>query len=140
MELSLKTILSVALFVSFAGAAIFGAYAMTSSQGHSSACIWILENPNCATAVTPLQHLEYHLGALERLSTAAFQPLPLTSLLLAIFILAIFLRIRPKNAPDSHTQHATRDASETVSVPQAPILRWLSLHEKRDPSFAYAMN
>lgn len=140
MQLSIKTILSAALFVAFAGTAIFGAYAMVHNQGHSFACIGTFENSNCATAVIPFEHLECYLSAIQRLSLAAFQPFPFISLLLAIFALALFLGMRPEDISDPHRPISIRDFLERSFAPRAPMLRWLSLHEKRDPSIVYAMN
>lgn len=139
MQPSFNKILSAALFIAFAGAVLFGAYAMGSGDGHSIGCIGAFENPNCATAVSPAEHFQYHLGALEGLSLGIVQQPFATLLLLTAFILALFLSVLPRDAEDQHSRSLFRKP-EKIFAPQAPILRWLSLHEKRDPSFAYAMN
>lgn len=140
MRITLKTIISAALFIALVGAAIFGAYTMTRNQGHSPACIGAIENTNCATAVTPFEHLKYHIRAIQGLFIAALRPFPFIGFLLAMFVLVLFSSMRSKDIGDSHPQFSIRDFLERLFASRVLMLRWLSLHEKRDPFIICAMN
>jgi hypothetical protein len=117
--------------------ALFG-FSMMSEPGHMMVgCFGSVPGAACSM-LSPIEHFMAHLNAFQSISTAVVQ----LSLLLAaalLFILAIlFFDIGQLGSLSG--DFAVRQFTGFRPPQRLQFMQWIALHEKRDPSFAAAMN
>lgn len=88
------------------------------------------------SALGPIEHFESHLTAFQSVSTGIAKTFAaFVALLLAV---ALSASLTEKNSDERDT--ARIRVTDNPPLSRTPLLHWLTLHEKRDPSFACAMN
>lgn len=132
----MKSFLTIATIAGFAAVMLFGAFLMVHSATHSS-CLPNLMGTSECQSVNPLEYVRVHLGALEGLTSAipAFSMLAAFALAALLFYADKFLSREPLLAPQRYSFH-TKDSERRFI--HRKFLKWFAIHEKRDPSLAFA--
>ena len=117
-------------------AALFGFLVMSGSGHMMAGCGGPVSGAGCA-ALPPLAHFASHLHTFQSISSAVFSAL-------LLFVISAFLffatSISERILRDGPKREFAGIAADFVSFPRyAKFMHWLARHEKRDPSFAYAM-
>lgn len=116
--------------------AIFG-FSVMSEPGHIMAgCFGSTPGGGCSM-LSPIEHFEAHLHAFQSISTAVVQASSLLAAFLLLVIAFLFLSVTLNELKGDYILQR-RDG--VISSQRPRLMHWLVLHEKRDPSFAYAVN
>jgi len=116
---------------------------MNHEMAETGSCQAISQNCNCATPQDSGTCLSYHLGIMHNLSAATHGSLglKLVSLLLFSFIGLLALALF-KFLEYSYIRHRIRLKSlyeKTIMAFALQLGNWLTLFEKRDPSYAFVL-
>ncbi len=117
--------------------AIFGFLVMNEPGPMMVGCFGEAPGVTCSV-LSPIEHFAAHLLAFQSVSIAVIQ---MSAFLSAIFLLVfavLFLVI--KHIHDPQENFAVIQGDDFISPQHFRFARWIALHEKRDPSFACAMN
>lgn len=113
-------------------------FSLMSEPGHlMMGCFGTMPGGSCS-ALGPVEHFEAHFNTFENISTGIAKAFTVLAALLIAVALFLDLKERRTGPGTREFAFARRDAASLP--PQAPLIRWLALHEKRDPSLVYAMN
>lgn len=137
----MKSFFTIIVLMGFAGVMLFGAFLMVHSgnaESHASCLPTLMGTSECKTNINPLEYVRMHLLALSEL----INTIPVSGALatFAVFIIllyaaSIFDSSRPLLTPQEYYSSSRKNGWRVV---QEKILEWTALHEKRDPSFAFA--
>ena len=117
-------------------AALFGFLVMSGSGHMMAGCGGLMAGAGCAE-LPLLAHFESHLHTFQSISSAAFSVQLLYVLSVFVFFAA---SISARISRDGSERGLVEITADFFSLPQcAKFMHWLARHEKRDPSFAYAM-
>ncbi len=132
----MKSIFTVIALAGFAGVMLFGSFLMIHEASHAS-CLPTLMGTNECQSANPLEYVRVHIGALERLTNAipAFSMLAAFAIIALLFYAGAFALRKPLLASQKYQLH--RWDSEPRSA-HRKFLKWFAIHEKRDPSLAFA--
>ena len=119
-------------------AGLFSMMSMMSSGNHANCLAGIPGSPECVGGMDPLQFAVAHINAF--LSASLGIAGSLAGLLLAALILLAWLVV--PNLPESGiaAPYLLRTLIEEHARSIQKQRHWIARFEKRDPSFAYAMN
>lgn len=125
------------VIISVLATAIFG-FSVMSEPGHMMAgCFGSAPGATCSM-LSPIEHFAAHLHTFQSISTAIVQMYSLLVALLLFVLAALFLVTRKITVPER--DFALRQRDDFISPQRLQLVRWISLHEKRDPSFVFAVN
>ncbi len=138
----MKFFFIIIVLMGFSGAILFGAFLMVhsgSAESHASCLPTLMRKGVCKTNINPLEYARVHLGALTELANI-IPAFGATAALAALIILLYTARIlgfcygqlfalRERYFPS---------CENAWQVVQEKFFSWTALHEKRDPSFAFA--
>ena len=125
------------IIIAVLATALFG-FSVMSESGHIMAgCFGSTPGASCSM-LPPIEHFTVHLHAFQSISTAMVQTSSLLAALLLLVLAALSLAIERINNPSG--DFAVKKRGDFISPQHLQLAHWLTLHEKRDPSFAYAMN
>ena len=125
------------VIVSILAMAFFG-FSVMSEPGHMMAgCFGSTPGGTCSM-LSPVEHFAAHLHTFQSISTAIVQTSSLLASLLLFVLAAIFLAV--KQIAEPQRDFAIRQRDDFISPQHFQLTHWISLHEKRDPSFAFAVN
>lgn len=135
-----KTAVKITFLVAIAtvlASAIFG-FSVMGEPGHMMAgCFGSAPGATCSM-LSPIEHFAAHLNTFQSISVAVVQ---VSSLLIALLLLALgSISIAAKQINDLQGDYAKTRRDDFVSPRHFQFTHWLALHEKRDPSLAYAVN
>lgn len=128
---------SLTILLAVVATVIFGSSVMSESGHMAMGCFGLASGVNCSM-LSPIEHFNAHLRTFQGVSTAVFQISSLLAVLL-LFILAVLFLIT-KSAGEKQANFIAKKRGDYISPQRLEFLEWLALHEKRDPSFSYAMN
>ena len=137
----MKSFFAIAGLIGFAGAMLFGTFLMvhTGNAGsHTNCPPALMGTSECGTNTNPLEYVRVHLGAFTKLTNAipAFGALAALAVLITLLsATGVFRSSGPLLAPQ---EHYIPSHDRTRHVAKEKSLKWTALHEKRDPSFAFA--
>ncbi len=137
----MKSFFTIVALAGFVGVALFGAFLMihASNVSHTS-CLPALMRSNECTSVNPVEYVRVHVGAITELVSGipSFSVSAVFTILL-VFLYAVF--IAELDDPLLVLQEQTVFSREDGrSIVREKVLRWIALHEKRDPSLAIALS
>jgi hypothetical protein len=132
-----KIILPLVLLATIA-VAIFGAVVMGEPGHMAMGCLGLVPGVNCSI-LGPIEHFEAHLNTFKNISTAVVGASSLFSIIFLLLLAGLFLNVKQKEN-DSGGERILRYYENFISPHRIQFMHWLALREKRDPSFAYAMN
>jgi len=136
----MKSFFAITALIGFTGVMLFGVFLMVHSgnaSGHTS-CLPTLMGSKCRTNTNPLEYVRVHLGAFTELMNIipAFGAMAAFAVLvILLYAASIFRSYRPLIAPREHYSFPGESGWQVV---QEKFFKWMALHEKRDPSFAFA--
>ena len=131
-------ILGFFTFVAVLVVAIFG-FSIMAEPGHMMAgCFGMAPGENCAM-LSPIEHFTAHLSAFQSVSTGIAQAFFSLFALMLLALLALGAG-NSKNKNDVSKTLAFERSGGFISPQQVQFSHWLSLREKRDPSFISAVN
>src|SRR3989344_7731554 len=125
------------VIASIIATAIFG-FTVMSEPGHVMAgCFGSTPGAVCSM-LSLIEHFTAHLHAFKSISTAVMRTSSLLTTLLLIVLARLALAI--KQVHDSRKKYFVQRKDQCISPQRFQLIHWLALHEKRDPSFACAVN
>lgn len=138
----MKLTITILLTLSFAGIAIFGAFAMNHEMGHDSdfgSCIGATtQGIDCPTGKDFLPFVGFHLDAFKNMSTTILGQSVLFFLLLIGLSFLYIVFGYGKSKRESDTPHRLQRfkifLEQSLTFSQQKIVRWLALHEN-SPAF-----
>lgn len=117
--------------------AIFGFSVMSEPDHMMTGCFGLAPGAVCSM-LSPIEHFAAHLRAFQSISAAVVR---ISSLLPALILLALAgLALTVQQSDNPQGAYAVKRRGSFISPRHSEFTRWLALHEKRDPSFARAMN
>lgn len=126
----ISSLLTVGLF------GIFG-ISMTNNNGQHTCPISALSSDDCSPSNSPIAEAFHHISGLQNLAQGAINTntsfLALSILLILAFSLLGTLISKTPSLQTSPTQRY-RDITESHFPTKKQFLRWLALHQKRDPN------
>lgn len=125
------------IIASVLATAIFG-FSIMDEPGHMMAGCFGSAPGEACSMLSPIEHFTAHLHMFQSISTAVVQTCSLLTALLLFALAALFLAIR--QIPTSERYFISRQRDDFISPQHFQLIRWLSFHEKRDPSAVFAMN
>ncbi|MDO8469937.1 MAG: hypothetical protein Q7S84_02895 [bacterium] len=139
----MKSFFAIVGLIGFAGAMLFGTFLMVhagNAGSHTNCPPALMGTSECNMNISPLEYVQMHLGALTGLTNAipAFGALAaLAALIILRSATGVFRSSGPFLAPQE--RHAPpRDSIRHAG--QEKSLKWTARHEKRDPSFVFAVS
>lgn len=138
----MKHFLAALLIGAFAAVAVFGSFLMNHEGSHGS-CIAVAAHggADCSRDEGAWTFIAFHLDAFKSFSTAVFghgadAALALTS---AAFLLLFYVSFAKVFARGRIPLKEQKRSVESVRfAPTRELMRWIGLHERRDPALAYA--
>ena len=136
MNKAFLTIVPFIVLIATVTVAIFG-FTLMSEPGHMMAgCLGTTPGAACSTR-GPIEHFEMHLSTFQSISTGIAKAFAAFAAL--AFVVALFLFTRRTEDGQKESFYVSR-AHDVFPPTRTPLIHWLALHEKRDPSFAFAVN
>jgi len=110
---------------------IFG-FSLPMSGGHSGGCLPIFTRSGACPPLSTSLHALFHIEALRQLSLGIIAlPILILLILFSVFVSSI-LFLKTKEDFFGNQLFVLAKNAKNIS-PRHKILRWISLHEKRDP-------
>jgi hypothetical protein len=136
-----KTTVQIIFFVAIASVlttAVLGFSVMNESEHMMAGCFGGVPGASCSM-LGPIEHFLAHLQTFQSISSAIIAAFLLVAATLELFFIDLFLKQKKKD--ESSAGKLTPGSRMDFTIPHhISFMRWLVLHEKRDPSFLYAMN
>ena len=131
------TILGPFIFFTLLIVAIFG-FSIMAEPGHMMAgCFGITPGESCAM-LSPIEHFTAHANAFQSVSTGVARAFSLLAAILLAFL--VLATINGKHRNGTPKKFIFERSGNFISPQRIQFSRWLSLREKRDPSFIFAVN
>ncbi len=128
-------IMFMVAIVSVLATAIFG-FSMMSKSGHTMAgCFGGTPGVLCST-LAPIEHFAAHIRTFQSISTAVVGIFSLVIATLALLFAVPLLKHKEKDKAPG--ERIVPGSQIDTGILRRSCMRWLALHEKRDPSFAFA--
>ncbi len=137
----MRSFFAIVALIGFVGVILFGSFLMIHSgnaKGHVGCLPTLMGTSECKTNISPLEYARVHLGVLMGLTNA----IPTFSIMAAFIILIILLYAssifgfhRLLLIPQERRSYPLKSRRNAVLE---KFLEWVALHEKRDPSLAFA--
>jgi hypothetical protein len=135
----MKFPLAYILLISFVGVALFGYTGMhTGMQNHEGGCIAALaRGTDCPKQGNLVDYLAFHLDAFKNFSTATFNDIASSLLILSLFVALVTLwALRRRNlAPPKLAYFRLKQFNSFHPPSQDELIGWLSLHENSPALF-----
>ncbi len=138
----MKSFFAIIVLIGFTVVILFGAFLMVHSgnaSSHASCLPMLLWNDECKTNINPLEYVRVHLGAL----TDFMNGIPTFGAMVTLVVLtALLYTVSSSKFYKSFLVSRERyffTAESKRLVVQKKFLKWMARHEKRDPSFAFAV-
>lgn len=129
-------IISFVAFVAVLAVAIFGFSIMGTTGNMVMGCFGTTPGDSCSVLGT-IQHFESHVNAFRSITSVVVGSI---FSILALLLLALLALIGLDANSELRHRFTVWRVRDSIIAYFVRFNRWLALHEKRDPSFAYAVN
>jgi hypothetical protein len=129
-------IISFVAFVATLTVAIFGFSIMGTTGNMVMGCFGTVPGGNCSV-LGVIQHFESHVNAFRSITGVLVGSI---FSILALLFLALLALIGLNFDGDLRHRFTVQRFHDSITASFVRFNRWLALHEKRDPSFVYAVN
>ena len=123
------------------GTMVFGAFLMLhddNATNHGLCIPGVVDRGECNYAMSPLEYIRIHIGALNGLAA-----LPTTAAMVFLFLVSLELLglfrhfIKAPRGVSLSATTALPALFEIDSSQSKKLLKWFAIHEKRDPSLSF---
>ncbi|MCL4405573.1 hypothetical protein M1295_03380 [Patescibacteria group bacterium] len=129
-------IISFIAFVATLTVAIFGFSIMGTTGNMVMGCFGAVPGGNCSVLGT-VQHFESHVNTFRSITSVLVGSI---FSILALLLIALLSLIGLDTDSDLRHRFTVWHFYDSIVSYFVRLNRWLALHEKRDPSFVYAVN